>query len=66
MDIVVEINKGTVTGLYCDAENARFVVVDWDLSQRPDSRDEIAIEHDHSKLSMLPLNTRKLFRQAIS
>ena len=36
-DIVVEIRKGMVTGLYCDIADARFVVVDWDLLERLDS-----------------------------
>jgi len=65
-DIVVEVSKGMVTGLYCDLKDARFVVVDWDLIERADSQGQAGIEHDHSKLTRLPANTRKQFHQAIS
>lgn len=65
-DIVVEVTKGTVTGLYCDIENARFVIVDWDLVERDESQESIAVEHHHEGLASLPGQTRRKYRQAIS
>jgi hypothetical protein len=65
-DIVVEVRKGIVTGLYCDIADARFVVVDWDLIERADSHGRIGVEQDHAKLTALPADTRTEFRQAIS
>jgi hypothetical protein len=61
-DIVVEIRKGMVTGLYCDVEDVRFVVVDWDLVERSESR--IGIEQEHSKLTSLPADTRMELHRA--
>jgi len=65
-DIVVEVRKGVVTGLYCDIADARFVVVDWDLIERADSEGSIGVEQNHAKLTSLPADTRTEFRQAIS
>lgn len=65
-DIVVEVNKGMVVGLYSDVEDARFVVVDWDLRERLDTGDQIGIEQDHSKLSLLSQNARAEYLRAIS
>lgn len=64
-DIVVEVRKGMVTGLYCDIEDARFVVVDWDLRERSGPGDEIGLEQDHERLASLPANTGIQYRQAI-
>jgi hypothetical protein len=63
-DIVVEVRKGMVSGLYCDVEDARFVVVDWDLVERSDS--QIGIEQNHSNLTALPLDTRMELHRALS
>ena len=65
-DIIIEVRKGTVTGLYCDVEDARFVVVDWDLLERAESRGRVGVEQDHAKLSSVPIETKMEFRQAIS
>lgn len=65
-DIVVEVTKGMVTGLYCDIEDARFVVVDWDLLECADSAGQVAIEHEHDPLRSLDPNTRSEYQQAIS
>jgi hypothetical protein len=65
-DIVIEVTKGMVTGLYCDIEDARFVVVDWDLVERDKSANSIGIEQHHERLRSLPRNTRTKYRQAIS
>ena len=66
VDIIVEVRKGTVTGLYCDIKDVRFVVVDWDLAERPDSQGRVGVEHDHASLVSLPANTRTEVRQALS
>jgi len=65
-DIVVEVRKGMVTGLYCDIEDARFVVVDWDLIERDDPGTQVGIEQDHAKLRLLDPDTRSEYQQAIS
>lgn len=65
-DIIVEINKGMVTGLYCDIEDARFVIVDWDLIERDESADSVGLEHHHEGLMSLPPRTKTQYRQAIS
>jgi len=65
-DIVVEVRKGIVTGLYCDVADARFVVVDFDLIERADSQGRIGVAQDHEKLRALPADTKTEFRQAIS
>jgi hypothetical protein len=65
-DIVVEVRKGMVTGLYCDVEDARFVIVDWDLSERSEAEGHVGIEHDHSNLTSLPTTTRVEFERALS
>ena len=65
-DIVVEVRKGMVTGLYCDIEDARFVVVDWDLLERDDSGAQVAVEQDHASLRSLLPTTRIEYQQAIS
>jgi hypothetical protein len=65
-DIVVEVRKGMVTGLYCDIEDARFVVVDWDLLERLDSGTQVAVEQDHASLRSLDPNTRSEYQQVIS
>lgn len=65
-DIVVEVTKGTVTGLYCDIEDARFVVVDWDLLECADSGGQVAIEQEHDSLRSLDPNTRSEYQQVIS
>ena len=54
-DIVVEINKGMVTGLYCDLRDAQFVVVDWDLTEREGA---ITSKCEHESLSSLPPRTK--------
>lgn len=64
-DIIVEVRKGTVTGLYCDVDDARFVVVDWDLLDRGAARGQLGIEENHAKLTSLPAATRTEYRQAI-
>ena len=63
-DIVVEVSKGMITGLYCDIEDARFVVVDWDLRER--SADSVGAQQDHEKLKSLPRETRIEFHRAIA
>jgi hypothetical protein len=65
-DIVVEVRRGLVTGLYCDIAGVRFVVVDFDLSERVDLPARIGAEQDHEKLRALPLDTGIAFREAIS
>ena len=65
-DIVVEVRKGIVRGLYCDIADARFVVIDWDLLERSDSHGRIGVEQDHATLTALPTETRTEFHQAIS
>ena len=65
-DIVVEVRKGMVTGLYCDINDARFVVVDWDLLERADSGGQAGSEQDHAKLGSLPATTEIEYRRAIS
>lgn len=65
-DIVVEVSKGMVTGLYCDIEDARFVVVDWDLRERSDTGTELGLQKDHDRLASLPANTGIQYRHAIS
>jgi hypothetical protein len=62
-EIVVEVRKGMVTGLYCDIEDAKFVVVDWDLLECADSGGQVAIEHDYTSLTALPLDTRTEYRR---
>jgi len=63
-DIIVEVRKGMVTGLYCDIEDARFVVVDWDLLEREGSG-AAAAEEAHASLASLPANTEREFQQAL-
>lgn len=65
-DIVVEVTKGMVTGIYCDIRNARFVVVDWDLVERDGPPDRIAIKHQHVNLNVLPLRTKNQYKRAIA
>lgn len=65
-DIIVEVTKGMVTGLYCDIEDARFIVVDWDLLERSDSNTQLGIEQDHAELTSLPTNTRLQYQNAVS
>lgn len=56
-DIVVEIRKGMVSGIYSDLQDARFVVVDWDLVERLDEGDQIASKCDHEGLSSMPVDS---------
>ncbi len=65
IDIIVEVRKGTVTGLYCDAQDARFVIIDWDLNYR-DSNEPAWIREDHVSLSSLPSATEVEYRRAVS
>ena len=65
-DIVVEVSKGMVTGLYCDIEDVRFVVVDWDLRERSESGGELGLQQDHDKLASLPADTGLQYRKAIT
>lgn len=64
-DIVVEVRKGTITGLYCDAKDIRFVVVDWDLLER-NSPDAVGLQQDHEPLGSLPRDTRIEFNRVIA
>lgn len=52
-DIIVEVRKGMVTGLYCDIDDARFVVVDWDVQDARQGH-EFGVEQDHATLRTLP------------
>ncbi len=65
-DIVIEVTKGMVTGIYCDIEDARFVIVDWDLVERDTSANSVGIEQHHGKLRSLRPHTRTKYRHAIS
>jgi len=65
-DIVIEVIKGMVTGLYCDIEDARFVIVDWDLVECDESGNSVGTEQHHEKLRSLSPNTRTKYRHAIS
>lgn len=64
-DIIVEVEKGMVTGLYCDIADARFVVVDWDVQDGEDGR-QFGTEQDHAKLRSLPAKTKAEYLQAVS
>jgi hypothetical protein len=65
-DIVVEITKGMISGLYCDIEDARFVVVDWDLVERNESGSSVGVQHHHDGIASLPPQTKTEYRRAIS
>ncbi len=62
-EIVVEIRRGTITGLYCDAKDTRFVVVDWDLLERSGA---IGTQQDCEPLRALPRDTRIEFDRVIA
>jgi hypothetical protein len=66
-DIVVEIRKGLVSGIYSDVKDARFVVVDWDLVERFEADDEgrVATEFGHEALSALPPASAWEYNRAI-
>lgn len=65
-DIIVEVRKGMVTGLYCDINDARFVVIDWDLLERDESGGNVGLEEPHASLTSLPPSTRAEYRRTIS
>lgn len=65
-DIVVEVSKGMVTGLYCDIADARFVVVDWDRLECASANGQVASEEEHAALRSLDPETRSEYEQAIS
>ena len=62
-DVVIEVNKGTVTGIYSDA-NLRFVVVDWDLLERVEHGDALGIEVDKLALNAMSQDTLNQYKQA--
>ena len=62
-DVVIEIRRGMVTGVFCDASDTRFVVVDWDLSERDSS---IATIENQESLASLPVATRVEFERLSS
>ncbi len=64
-DIVIEVRRGMIAGLFCDTADVRFVVVDWDLLERADS-EGIAIEQDHEPLGLMPGDTKTEFNRAFA
>jgi hypothetical protein len=64
-DIVVEVNKGMVVGIYSDIEDARFIVVDWDLLERADARGQFGTVHERSTLSSLSPRAKDEYHTAL-
>ncbi len=64
-DVVIEVNKGMVTGIYSDA-NVRFVVVDWDLRERVEPGVTLGLEVEGSNFNEMPRKTLTQYRKAIS
>ena len=62
-DVVIEVNKGTVTGIYSDA-NLRFVVVDWDLRERVEQGEALSVEVDKLALNAMSQDTLNQYKQA--
>jgi len=64
-DVVIEVNRGMVTGIYSDA-NVRFVVVDWDLRERMEPDVTFGLEVEGSNLNEMRQKTLNQYRRAIS
>jgi len=62
-DVVIEVNKGTVTGIYSDA-NLRFVVVDWDLRERVEPEGTLGFEVERSTFREMSQETLIQYRHA--
>ena len=62
-DVVIEVNKGTVTGIYSDA-NLRFVVVDWDLRERVERGEALGVEVGKSAFNGMSQDTLSQYKQA--
>jgi hypothetical protein len=63
-DVVIEVNKGMVTGIYSDA-NLRFVVVDWDLRERVELGETLGLEVDPSSLKQMSREMLAQYNSAI-
>ena len=66
LSVISRVRNPSREVLAYDVEDARFVIVDWDLSEHSDSEGHVGIEHDHSNLTSLPTTTRMEFHRAIS
>lgn len=64
-DIVVEVNKGMVVGIYSDIQDVRFVVVDWDLLERAEARGQFGAVHERSTLSSLSARAKDEYHAAL-
>ena len=62
-DLVIEVNKGTVTRVYSDAK-LRVVIVDWDLRERIEAGETFGLEVDRSSLNEMSQETLNQYRQA--
>ena len=62
-DVVIEVNKGTVTGIYSDA-SLRFVVVDWDLRERTEPGETLGLKVDGSSLNEMSQETLSQYKRA--
>jgi len=63
-DVVIEVNKGMVTGIYSDA-NLRFVVVDWDLRERVELGETLGLEVDPSSPKQMSREMLAQYNSAI-
>jgi hypothetical protein len=61
-DVVIEVNKGTVTAIYSDA-NLRFVVVDWDLRERVERGEALGSEVGKSAFSAMSQDVVNQYKQ---
>jgi hypothetical protein len=62
-DVVIEIRKGMVSGIFSDQADARFVVVDWDLEERVDG--PVAGVEECAPLAALPVMTKFEYERAV-
>jgi len=65
VDVVIEVKRGFVVGVYTNAQDAHVVVVDWDSAERPDGTGE-DMQFPHAGLEALPDETRAQYRRAIA
>ena len=61
-EVVIEVNKGTVTRVYSDAK-LRFVVLDWDLRERIEPGGTLGSEIDRSSLNKMSQETLNQYRR---
>ena len=61
-EVVIEVNKGTVTCVYSDAR-LRFVVLDWDLRERMEPGGTLGSEIERSSFNEMSHETLNQYRR---